>query len=252
MEEEKYPFLQKYLPEWLKEQINFIQSKEWIENEQLKTEDTIQIGYTFLKKIEGLIKRFESIEGFSQWVIEAKNSRENFKHFLFELMSLENLLSKSDKLILKPHNKTSSKNPEALIIKNGTSFYAEMTFLDSLPSSIINKVDKLFDKSRKKFAGLSGIHFIGAFNFFNYPEGKEKSLPELNSLVKLIQLKFKRFGSSTLAFVLVNIYANYNPKLIDTSFPKKFIILPNPNKKLPDAFFQNLFEVDEFQFIESV
>ncbi len=249
------PTIKKYLGEgWVNNLLNFTKSMQWITEEEKKTPENLKIGYLFLEKIDEIIKKFENIQGFDIWVKETKNSSyKDFQHFLFELMSLENLLNKSDNFKLKPDNLITAKNPEALLTKGDISFYIENTFLDDIPSNISSKVSHLFRKSREKFVGLEGIHFIGAYSFFNYSFGKETYSSELKYLAKVIQEKFKRGNyPHILAFVLVNIYAHHNPVSFKTSFPKNFIIFPNPSKTIPKDFFQNLFEVNEFKFIDEL
>jgi hypothetical protein len=228
-------------------------SLKWIEPPELRTEEYSKLGILLLEKIEEIIKKFEKIQGFNYWVREIRNSSyKDFQHFLFELMSLENLLNKSDNFELKPLNSINGKNSEALIFKGQNSFYVENTFLDDIPSNLSNKVSHLFRKSREKFVGGEGLHFIGAYHFFNYSFVKETPLPELKYLIKLIQEKFDRGAyPHLLAFVIVNIYFHYNPNSTKTSLPKSFIILPNPHKNISKDFFKGLFEVDEFNFVDS-
>ena len=164
-------------------------------------------------------------------------------------MALENLLLKSDLIELKPNNFVSGFIPEALVKKNETNFFVEMTKLRSLPLSIKNKVDRLFKKSRDKFKGSQGIHFIGTFGFFNYEEENLKPLPEFNLLKKMVEFRFEKGSNSTiLAFILVTIFLAYNPKLNKTFVLKRFDIIRKPEEKggLPLSFFESIFDVDEF------
>jgi hypothetical protein len=152
MEEEKYPYIKKYLGEnWLKNLINLNKSLTWV-NEEPKTEEHVNIGYLVLKKIDEIISNFEEKEGFDKWIKEVRTaSYKNFQHLLFELMSLENLLKKSDYFQLKPPPLLNGKNPDALIKKDNLMYYIENTFLDGIPSSITNKTSELFNKSKERF-----------------------------------------------------------------------------------------------------
>jgi hypothetical protein len=207
------------------------------------------LGIFFLEKIEQLLKKFENIEGFSQWVVDAKNPK-NFEDFFFELLVLENLFKKTDKFILKPENEISGSVLEASLEKQGIFSYIECTKLDSIPLNVLNKVNSLFNKSTQKFRGKQGIHFLGVFNFFEYPNGIEKQNPKLNYMIEIIKKMFRRGkGSRVLAFVITNIFVAYNPKLDNSFVQKRFLIVPNPSKfnKEFNSFFDSIFDVDEIQ-----
>lgn len=244
-----YENIRKYLgKEWLNKEEEFINNKKWIGKEP-KEKISNEPAFYFLKKIDELLKRFEKVEGFSQWVIEAKTTN-TFEDFLFELMTLENLLSKSDSLKLKVINPHNNSVPEAIIKKGEDIFYVEMKKLKDLPKSINNKVGSLFKKARDKFKGSQGILFIGIFNFFKYPEGNKKILPEFNLLKKLIQLRFERgYGSSAIAFVLVNFVVKTNFE--KTSIEKEYYIINKPVGRggKPLKFFENIFQVDNFTYL---
>ena len=236
--------------EWLNKQKQFIQNKKWVKVEP-KDKISNEPAFYILEKIDELIKKFETIDGFSKWLVEAKNTN-TFEDFLFELMVLDDLLRKSDLIILKPINPVNNKNPEALIKKGKESFYIEMKKLRDLPSSISNKVDSLFRKAREKFNGSQGVLFVGTFDFFEYPEGNETILSEFNLLKRLIQLRFERgYGSSTLAFILVNFVIKTTPNFEKTGLEKKYYIINKPSEKggKPLKFFEDILEVDSFTYL---
>ncbi|MDP3027660.1 MAG: hypothetical protein Q8N63_08190 [Nanoarchaeota archaeon] len=245
-----YENIKKYIgEEWLNKQKEFISAKKWIEKIELKDKIPNSPAFYFLEKIDELIKKFENIEGFSQWALESKTT-DNFEDALFELMVLDNLLLRSDSLQLKVVNQVSGKIPEALMRKGEQVFYVEMKKLRDLPNSISNKVDSLFRKARDKFKGSQGILFIGTFNFFEYPGGNKKILSEFNLLKKLIQLRFERgFGSSTIAFILVNFVIKTNFE--KTAIEKEYHIINKPLEKggMPTKFFEDIFEVDSFRYL---
>ncbi len=245
-----YENIKKYLgEEWLNGQKEFISTKKWIEKSELKDKIPNSPAFYLLEKIDELIKKFENIEGFPQWVLEAKTT-DNFEDTLFELMVLENLLSKSDSLRLKVTNPCNDSVPEAIIKKGSEIFYIEMKKLRDLPNSISNKVDSLFKKARDKFKGSQGILFVGTFNFFEYPEGNKKILSEFNLLKKLIELRFERgFGSSTIAFVLVNFFIETNFE--KTSIKKEYYVINKPLERggKPLKFFEDIFEVNSFTYL---
>ena len=247
----EYQYIKKYFGEnWLEEQKSFIESGKWIEGERNRTRETMKIAFFVLEQIDILLKKFESIEGFSQWVRDAKNSKENFKDLLFELLVLENLSEKSDEFKLRTENQDSGAFLEASLKKQGLFSYIECTNLDAIPINIQNKVKDLFNKSTKKFRGKQGIHFIGVFNFFGYSQGVEIPSPELKYLIECIKQKFKRGeGSRVLAFVITNIFVAYNPQLNQSFVQKRFLIIPNPSKfdKKLDSFFDSIFDVDEIR-----
>lgn len=167
-------------------------------------------------------------------------------------MVLEDLLLKSDSTILKPINPINNKSPEALIKKGEDRFYIEMKKLRELPNSISNKADSLFKKAREKFIGLQGILFIGTFDFFDYPQGNETILSEFNLLKKLIQFRFKRgYGSSTIAFILVNFVIKTTPNFEKTGLEKQYYIINKPSEKggKPSRFFEDILEVDSFTYL---
>lgn len=237
-----YPNIKKYLGEdWLKKQLEEIEKKEWVIINNV-------IAFSVLEKIDEVLIKFKNIPNFSKWVEEGRTSK-NFEDCLFELMALENLLLKSELVELKPENNINGLIPEALVKKNNINFFVEMTKLKSLPLSIQNKVDRLFKKSRDKFRGSQGVHFIGTFNFFYYENDIVKPLPQFNLLKRMINSRFERgSNSSILAFVLVNIYVAYNPKLNKTFVQKRFDIINKPENKggLPLSFFKSIFDVNEF------
>jgi len=244
-----YPNIQKYLGEnWLKKQFEEIDRKDWVKEGIPKDKVTNDIALSVLEKIDEVIVKFENIKNFSKWVEEARTSK-NFEDCLFELMALENLLLKSDLVELKPDNLVSGLIPEALVKKDNVNFFVEMTKLKSLPTSIQNKVDRLSKKSRDKFRGSQGVHFIGTFDFFKYEDDIVKPLPHLGLLKRMINSRFERgSNSSILAFVLVNIYVAYNPTLNKTFVQKRFDIINKPENKggLPLSFFESIFDVNEF------
>ena len=236
--------------EWLNEQKQFIEDKKWVKVEPKDKISNKPVFY-ILGKIDELIKRFENIEGFSKWVLEAKNTN-TFEDFLFELMVLEDLLLKSDSIVLKPINPVNNKSPEALIKKGEDSFYIEMKKLRDLPNSISNKADSLFKKAREKFSGSQGILFIGTFDFFEYPEGNKNILSEFNLLKRLIQLRFERgYGSSTIAFILVNFVIKTTPNFEKTGLEKEYYIINKPSEKGGKhlRFFEDILEVDSFTYL---
>ncbi len=245
-----YENIKKWIGEdWLNKQEEFISTKKWIERSELKDKISNSPAFYLLEEIDKLIKKFEDIEGFSQWALEAKTT-DNFEDALFELMVLDNLLLKSDSLKLKVINQVNGKIPEALIRKEEKVFYVEMKKLKDLPNSIPNKVSKLFEKARNKFKGSQGILFIGTFNFFEYPEGNKKMLSEFNLLKKIIQFRFERgLGSSTIAFVLVNFVIKTNFE--KTGIEKEYYIINKPLKNggMPTKFFKDIFDVDSFRYL---
>ncbi|MDP3026099.1 MAG: hypothetical protein Q8N63_00175 [Nanoarchaeota archaeon] len=244
-----YPNIKKHLGEdWLKKQFEEIEKKDWVKEGIPKEMVTNDIAFSVLEKIDEVIVKFENTKNFSKWVEEAKTSK-NFEDCLFELMALENLLLKSDLIELKPDNIVNGLVPEALVRKDGNEFFIEMTKLKSMDGSTQNKVEKLFRKARNKFRGLQGIHFIGVFNFFEFDNDVMKPLPKFNLLKKMINSRFERGSNSfILAFVLVNIYVAYNPKLNKTFVQKRFDIINKPENKggLPLSFFESIFDVNEF------
>lgn len=235
--------------EWLEKQTKLIEKRDWVFADTLGHNVPNTLAYLFFEKINDLIGRFEKIKGFSQWVIEAKTTK-TFEDHLFELMALDNLLSKSDLLILKPINPNTPAISEALVQKDGESFYVEMQKLRDLPDSIDKKVLELFKKAGKKFRGSQGIFFLGAFAFFDYPNGKKQILSEFNLLKKYIELRFQRgFGSSVLAFIITNFVINTGSDFKKIEIGKDYYIIPKPiNKggKLP-KFFREIFDVDKFE-----
>ena len=78
--EENFYYLEKYLAEWLKKQREIIDSKKLIAEGRFKEKISNEPAYFFLGKINELLKKFESVEGFSIWVNDAKNSDKNFVH----------------------------------------------------------------------------------------------------------------------------------------------------------------------------
>jgi len=244
-----YPNIKKYLGEdWLKKQLEEIERKDWVKEGIPKEMVTNDIAFSVLEKIDKVIVKFENIKNFPKWVEEARTSK-NFEDCLFELMALENLLLKSDLIELKPDNTVSGLVPEALVKKGDINFFVEMTKLKSLPASIQNKVDRLSKKSRDKFRGSQGVHFIGTFDFFKYENDDVKPLPQLGLLKRMINSRFERgSNSSILAFILANIYVAYNPKLNKTFIQKRFDIINKPENKggLPLSFFKSIFDVNEF------
>lgn len=246
-------FIKKHLgDEWLKNELEKISEKDWIDGALSKENISNNPAYYVLEKIDKLIKKFESVEGFDQWAIEAKKSGKSFKHFLFELMVLDNLFSKSDEIILKISNPSNGAVPEALIKKGENSFYVEMTFLEGLPKNLLTKVNSLFNKSTKKFKDSQGIHFVGSFNFFEYEGDVRIPLPQFKLLNKLIALRYERgFGSSIMAVVPTEFVVKTTPDFKKTSLEKFFYLNAKPLKKggLPDEFFESIFEVDEFKKI---
>jgi len=244
-----YPSIKKYLGEnWLKKQFEEIDKKDWVKEGIPKDKVSNDIAFSVLEKIDEVIVKFENIKNFSKWIEEAKTSK-NFEDCLFELMALENLLLKSDLVELKPDNSVSGFVPEALVKKGDVNFFLEMTKLKSMEGSTQNKVEKLFGKARNKFRGLQGVHFIGVFNFFEFEDDIMKPLPKFNLLKRMINSRFERgSNSSILAFVLVNIYVAYNPKLNKTFVQKRFDIVNKPENRggLPLSFFESIFDVNEF------
>ncbi|MBS3075059.1 hypothetical protein J4429_01220 [Candidatus Pacearchaeota archaeon] len=244
-----YPSIKKYLGEnWLKKQFEEIDKKDWVKEGIPKDKVSNDIAFSVLEKIDEVIVKFENIKNFSKWIEEAKTSK-NFEDCLFELMALENLLLKSDLVELKPDNSVSGFVLEALVKKGEVNFFLEMTKLKSMEGSTQNKVEKLFGKARNKFRGLQGVHFIGVFNFFEFEDDIMKPLPKFNLLKRMINSRFERgSNSSILAFVLVNIYVAYNPKLNKTFVQKRFDIVNKPENRggLPLSFFESIFDVNEF------
>ncbi|MBL7148292.1 MAG: hypothetical protein ISS82_05695 [Nanoarchaeota archaeon] len=241
-----YKNIKKHLgEEWLNNQIKIFETKKWIKIEP-KKELSNEPAFYLLKKIDELLLKFEKVDGFFQWTLEAKTTK-IFENVLFELMVLDNLLLNSDSLKLKVINSSNNSIPEALIKKGEDVFYVEMTKLKGIPKSIQNKVNNLFTKSKTKFNNSQGIHFIGVFDFFEYPTENEKILPQFNLLKKFIQLRFERgFGSSIIAFVLVNFIINTNFK--KSSILKKYYLINKPLEKggKPSKFFEDIFDVDDF------
>jgi len=247
-----YTNVKKYLgADWLKKQLEDIEKKDWVREGIPKEMITNDIAFSVLKKIDKLLIKFEKVENFSQWVNEAKTSK-TFEDCLFELMALENLLLKTDNLILKPVNPISRLVPDALIEKDNKILLIEMTKIKSLKGSYKNKVEKLFGKVRNKFRGSQGIHFIGVFNLFKHDGDKEIPLEEFSQLQNTIQMRFNfRKNKPIQAFVLTNIFLAYNPKLKKTFVQKRYYILNKPEDKggLPLSFFDSIFEVDDFKIM---
>jgi len=249
-----YENIKKHLgEEWLTKQKEMINSKKWIENEKYRDKIPLDPAWYVLEKIEELINKFENVEGFDKWTLEAKTTNAP-EDILFELFVLDNLLSKSDSLKLKVLNPESNKESEALITKGNEPFYVEMKKIRDIPNNISNKVDKLFSQASKKFKGSKGILFVGVYNFFKYPEGNPVMTSEFRLLKKLIQQRFNRgVGSSTIAIILVNIFINTSPDFKKTGMNRRYSIIPKPLEKggLPPKFFEDILEVDGFTYVFS-
>ncbi len=245
----EYFNIRKYLgDDWLKRQLEEIENINYVKGEISKDQIVNDIAFPFLGKIDEILIKFENIENFSEWIKEAKTSK-SFEDCLFELMALENLLLKTDKLILKPVNNISKLVPEALIEKNNKELFIEMTKLKDIKGSYKNKVEKLFGKARNKFKGSQGIHFIGIFDLFNYIGENEFPLRGFHELKNTIQMRFNfRENKSIQAFVLTNIFLVYNPQLKRTFVQKRYYLLNKPEDKggFPTSFFDSIFDVDRF------
>ena len=112
--------IKKYLGDaWLQKELESINKKEWVNDNILKEKISNEPAFFMLSKVNDLIKKFENIGGFSQWVRDAKNSKENFKNILFELLVLENLSEKSDEFKLRTENQDSGAFLEASLKKQG-------------------------------------------------------------------------------------------------------------------------------------
>lgn len=244
-----YDNIRKYLGDgWLKNQLSEIERKDIVVEGIPKEMVAQEIAPSVFEKIDELLTKFTKIKNFSQWVREAKSSK-TFEDCLFELMALENLLTKTDKIELKPINVLTKLVPEALIEKDNTLLLIEMTNLKSVDGSYKNKVEKLFGKVRNKFKGSQGIHFIGIPKFFKHEGENVVPLKEFSQLQTTIQARFNfRENKAIQAFILTYIFLAYNPKLQKTFVQKRYYIINKPEDKggLPLSFFDKIFSVDDF------
>ena len=161
---------------------------------------------------------------------------------------MENLLLKMDSFKIKARNENSV--PEALVKKGEDEFYIEMKKLKTVPHSIYNSVGELFKKSRNKFKSSKGILFVGTFDFFKYPGGKQMASPEFKLFKRLISLRFERgFGSSIIAIILVNFVIKTDLNKIILG--KEYYIINKPQEKGGKSlkFFEDIFEVDSFVYL---
>ncbi|HIH17904.1 MAG TPA: hypothetical protein HA282_04240 [Nanoarchaeota archaeon] len=240
-----FPKIKKYLgEEWLNRQIKIIEGGMWIEDPKgMDTKDIIPVGYFILEEINKLITKFEEIKGFDKWVKEARTSKQ-FKTCLFELMSIEAFIDKSDFIELKKENDDGV--PEAFVKKGEYIFFLECTLLDELKSSFENKAADLFKKSTKKFRNSEGIHLVGAFDFFGV--GKLMPTTNFHLLKRHINSRFsKGRGSATIAYIITNFYFTINPETKKMYSAKEYWLILNPNKGEYDTyFFKNVMSVKDF------
>lgn len=235
--------------------------KEWIKNQEeiilkgakksikLPPEIYVKLCLRVLCEIEKIITKFIKIEGFDKWVVEAKTAKTNFKDLLFELMTLELFIRKSDTFTLKSKRTGEGKEPEACLLKDKKEIFLECTNIDGMPSSIPARVKELFKKSTKKFDGAEGIHIVGALSFFDGGERKEN----FEKLMKSIEERFLRgYGSKVIAFVLVNVYFQWVPRLNVVKPVRGCYIILNPRKvkKYGVSFLENLIDIKDFKKLE--
>lgn len=112
-------------------------------------------------------------------------------------------------------------------------------------------VEKLFNKSKKKFFGHEGIHIVGVYDFFDKTNGKPKD--SFNLLKYYIRQKFARnFGSTIIAFVLCNFIIIVNPIDGKIGLNREYHLEINPLKeKIYDHdFFKSILEVDKFDYVD--
>ncbi len=230
---------------WLNREIKFIEGGTWIEDAKgMNKKDIINLAHSIFEKIDNLISKFEKLKGFNKWAEESKTSK-HFETCLFELMSMEIFIEKSDFMEIKKEN--GEKIPEAFIKKGDVGLFLECTKLDSIPGSIENKTSFLFSKSRKKFNNAEGVHIVGTFDFFD--KDNQRPTPHLNFLIFHINRRFRRgTGSKIAAFILTNFYWTINPDEEKLFLVKEYWLILNPNKgkRYDEDFFRSLLSVKEF------
>ncbi len=247
---EDFDFLniKKYLGiEWIEEQQKIIKSGSWVSGPE-GSEKYVPLGFRILHEIDKLIYKFEGLVGFEKWAMEAKTAKENFNDFLFELMALDVFIKKSDNLTLKTKTTRRGKEPEAFVEKEGKGIFLECTNLKGIPILIEQKVSRLFNKSTSKFDGGEGIHLVGTLGFFDNDKGKDN----FDLLIKSIEKRFNNYGSTVIAFILINVYMQYVPKVNVVKPVREYYIIPNPRKlsKYGITFIESLMDVEEFKRFE--
>ncbi len=245
-------YIKKYLGEnWLKNQLEVFNQQLWIAQPEFRGKVSNAPVRFMLEKIDGLIKKLESVTGFEKWALEAKTSK-SFEDCLFEIMIFENLLGKADYMEIKPNNH--GKTPEAVIIKGKDKFHIEAKKLNKIPSSLINKVSHLLKNTRDQFKLSRGILFIGCFDFFTYEKSEVKIKEELNELKDQIERKLHNFRENRkiLAVVLTNFYIQTDMK--NSSLQKQFFIIPRPVQLggFKDEDLREIFDVDNFLVKENI
>lgn len=242
-----YPNILKYLGEnWLTRQMAFIESKQWIE-EVARDKMSLAPAMHLLAKIDELISKLERVEGFDKWAKEASTSK-SFEDCFFEIMIFENLYRKADSFEIKPNSSINDKVPEASITKGNELFYIEAKKLEKIPPSVVNKVNTLLARTRKKFAPRKGILFIGCFDFFHYEGDKPKAKKEFQELKAEVERKLRnhRENSRILAVMLTNIYIQTDME--KSSFQKIYYLVPRPENLggFNESKFREIFDVDGF------
>ncbi len=225
-----YPYIKKYLgKEWLENQLDLVNSGEWID-EGIPKKKVIWMGHYTIKIIDQLIGKHKDVEGFQKWAKESKTSKV-FGDCLFELICFDELL-KSNKLIIK--SKNINKIPDAFL--KDEKIYVEMTNLKDIPLSIELKVNDLCEKSQERFENSLGIHFIGVNNFFEYNEKLDKLIPkkELSILANDLRKKLVKLNKNVLGFILVHNYLASHPRI------NKFVLY----REIPFVIFNGVVDWD--------
>ena len=94
----KFQNIRKYFgQEWFDKQTKIIQNKAQFYKEGIEEKFVISAIEFIFGEMDKLISKFEKLDGFDEWIKEAKTTK-NLETCLFELMSMEIFIEKSDSI----------------------------------------------------------------------------------------------------------------------------------------------------------
>jgi len=228
-----YPNIQTYLGEnWVEIQKKVIEGKSWIRKDVDKYL-ILRIEHAMFKKIDRLIDQFKACPRFIEWVTEVQTNDKNFEDLLLELFCLEEITRNSDKFIFRLENIENKSVTEGYVSKFGLEFYIEVSNIRKLKGSPIKKAQHLFEKSKKKFKGNKGLHFVGCSSQIehdaNLNEYYERNFVELMKEVQKRLEDPKRRNENLLGVIFLNMVVTINPEK-EITIHKKYTLFPNTKK----------------------
>lgn len=121
--------------------------QDWVNN-QVKS-GFFPLASQRLAQIDIAINNMKELNGFTQWVKNARKNPQGYENYEFEIIMINRISKNADEIELYPKITNNNNFGDLRVVKNMIEYYVEITKFSKI-SNIRNKIKKLLEKGRKQ------------------------------------------------------------------------------------------------------